>query len=140
MWKTTPNKSSEKIKWQWLDQCWSDYDPDTTKKIEEAYQKNKFGSYTYTAPNRQTYKITFSDMMQENVITRYKRAVRRVVEKEEKAQEEEEEKESVIEVDHSSTMSVALAKYFDKQEFSDFVFYADEKPIYVHKIIISQQW
>lgn len=66
------------VVWEYEDNnVWYPYDTTATKNIEAAYQTSNTGSYTYTAGNGQTYKITFSDMKQENVKTRFKRSVRR---------------------------------------------------------------
>lgn len=82
-------------------------------------------------------------MQQENLRTRYKRQVRRTVRKVEEEEEDDfDEKPTgpfTLEVDHSNVLSHALGKFFGKKEFTDFVFYAEQKPIYVHKIVVSQR-
>jgi hypothetical protein len=141
--KSSKSQSSDQkqtVVWEWFDTIWHAYDSVTQKKLEAEYQKNKQGSYTYTASNGQKYRITFYDMQQENLRTRFKRTVRRQIVKQVNYNLEEEEKgPASIEVDHSNKMSNALTKYFNKKDFSDFVFYSEDKPIYTHKIIINQR-
>lgn len=99
--------SKKEIVWEWQDRNWYPFDKYANDQIESAYKTNPQGEVTVTASNRQQYRITFYNMMQQNLSSYYRRPIRR------------REKQSNVQRVNVAELKAFFDKYKSKDEDHD---------------------